>query len=344
MTDGRELGSGAAGPQASLFNGYVAAHALVALAETGLLDRIVDGSPVELSSAAEELGLQGRLLDQLCRTLAAVGVLVEGPPGSFRLAASAGSLVDGIGYFTWALRGYGRVLSGLGELVSGQQAYGAEIRRDEASVALGAAAVGRRFVRPHVERLLAGSGYSSIVDLGCGTASFLIGLCRIGPHARGLGIDVSADACRLARENVERAGLSDRVEIWLGDARELTALLANGSSAPREVDLVTATFMLHDLLSSWDDPVEALRDWRTSLPPTTRFVIADTMKSESPGELAAHQVLTLGFELVHAAMGQSLFKRRFYDEVFGAAGFRIEWCVPLAVPNSWVYSLRSERG
>ena len=56
-----------------------------------------------------------------------------------------------------------------------------------------------------------------ILDLGTGTGNLICALVKNLPNATGVGIDKSLRACRVARRNVRRLGLSDRIKIIRGD-------------------------------------------------------------------------------------------------------------------------------
>ena len=56
-----------------------------------------------------------------------------------------------------------------------------------------------------------------MLDLGCGTGCLLLACLSEYPAAWGLGIDVSAAACRLATSNARRAGLHARAAFLCGD-------------------------------------------------------------------------------------------------------------------------------
>ena len=56
-----------------------------------------------------------------------------------------------------------------------------------------------------------------ILDLGVGSGALLCALLSEFAHARGVGVDVSAGAAKVARGNIEACGLADRAEIRLGD-------------------------------------------------------------------------------------------------------------------------------
>jgi ubiquinone/menaquinone biosynthesis C-methylase UbiE len=81
-------------------------------------------------------------------------------------------------------------------------------------------AVNRVFV---ADFLAAWSGpFGSILDAGTGTAQVPIELCRSGPPGIGVtAIDLAEEMLRLARVNVARAGLADRIRLERVDAKHL---------------------------------------------------------------------------------------------------------------------------
>ena len=63
----------------------------------------------------------------------------------------------------------------------------------------------------------AGLAGSTIMDLGCGSGEFLVRALEAGA-TRGTGADLSSEAIAMASELVEEAGLTDRTDLWVGDA------------------------------------------------------------------------------------------------------------------------------
>jgi cyclopropane-fatty-acyl-phospholipid synthase len=60
-----------------------------------------------------------------------------------------------------------------------------------------------------------------LLDIGCGWGSLLLHAAqRYGVH--GVGVTLSVEQAKLARERIEAAGLSDRIEIRVSDYREIT--------------------------------------------------------------------------------------------------------------------------
>jgi release factor glutamine methyltransferase len=64
----------------------------------------------------------------------------------------------------------------------------------------------------------------TLLDLGTGTGCLLLALLSELPQARGVGIDISADARDTAASNAAALGMADRAEFRLGDwARDISA-------------------------------------------------------------------------------------------------------------------------
>ena len=58
---------------------------------------------------------------------------------------------------------------------------------------------------------------STIMDVGCGTGELLLRALEAGA-TRATGADLSSEAIAMASELVEEAGLTDRADLWVGDA------------------------------------------------------------------------------------------------------------------------------
>jgi ubiquinone/menaquinone biosynthesis C-methylase UbiE len=64
-------------------------------------------------------------------------------------------------------------------------------------------------------------GKGPVLDAGTGTAQLPIELCRQHPNVEVVAVDAAASMLALARTNVSRAGLSERIRLEQADAKRL---------------------------------------------------------------------------------------------------------------------------
>ena len=80
------------------------------------------------------------------------------------------------------------------------------------------AEVNRVFVADFLD---AWDGNNPVLDVGAGTAQIPIELCRQSPTARVTGVDLAEHMLVVGRENVDHAGLADRIRLERCDAKRL---------------------------------------------------------------------------------------------------------------------------
>jgi ribosomal protein L11 methyltransferase len=57
-----------------------------------------------------------------------------------------------------------------------------------------------------------------VIDFGCGSGILAIAALKLGA-AKAIGIDIDPQAIQASRDNAERNGVSDRLELYLPDAQ-----------------------------------------------------------------------------------------------------------------------------
>lgn len=100
---------------------------------------------------------------------------------------------------------------------------------------------------PDVHRRLQQDPPARIADIGCGGGKALIAMAEHYPKIRAEGFDLDRTSIELARQNAERAGVSDRVTFHCKDAA--------GLEGHGDYDLVLSIACVHDL----PQPVPVLR-------------------------------------------------------------------------------------
>lgn len=331
--DGRQLAP------ADLFNGYLGANVAFAMHELGLFDQLSGDTRTTTADLAARAGADHALLGALLQAAQRLGYLERDGGDGIALTREGAELARFQGFFTWAVGGYGELLGQLAPMARRARAFAMDVLRDEGKVAVGAGEVDATLMVPILDQVLDSLEPRLIADVGCGNAARLIRLCRRQPGLAGIGVDISEDACALARKAVAAAGLQQRISIACGDVLALQGQTAGPAAGGGEVDLVSSFFMLHDLLARFERPSAALEALRKAFPTAGHFLLADTVRSTADAG-AAPPIFTLGFELVHAFMGVPLYTKERYEAFFVEAGFTIERCLPFGAPSSWLYLLR----
>jgi len=136
-------------------------------------------------------------------------------------------------------------------------------------------------------RLLA-SPPALIADIGCGAGWSSIGMARSYPRVIVHGYELDAASVELARSNVAEAGLQERVQIFLRDAK--------GADLERRYDLVVAVECLHDM----SDPVGVLQTMRGLLNENGAVMVVDerTLAAFQACAETWEQIL-YGFSILH---------------------------------------------
>ncbi len=114
-------------------------------------------------------------------------------------------------------------------------------------------------------KLLAAAPGEKVLEIGFGTGHSVVALARaVGEAGRVYGIDISEGMLAVARQHVAEAGVANRVELSLGDARQMA--FADG-----QFDAVFTSFTL-ELFDDADIP-RVLAEIRRVLRPAGRLAV-----------------------------------------------------------------------
>ena len=314
---------------------YALAHTVFAAHELGLWREFEadPGRVLDVEAFAADRALEMRTTLGIVDHLARRQVLERcpGTPARYRLGAVGRELIgDGwYAYIVYYLGGYGRVLSAMGSLAAGSSRYGEDVVRDTAYVARGTEMMSTTrhhasygVVLDRAERLRP----ARVADVGCGSGSFLIRLVERCGCGHGLGIDASPAVCRMAAENVRRAGLEDRIEVLRCDMRQV---LAARPELAGSFDVVTAMMVVHESLSDGEGrTVELLRTLSGLLAPERGALLVLDKQTDLLDGGGAPGYLT-EYKLAHDVTWQDLCSAGRWRELVESAGMRLEATVAL---------------
>lgn len=316
-------------PVFELFEGFALASVLASLDESGLLTDLEAG-PVSGAHAGDVDGLLPAALRYLAQR-----ELTEEHDGAFVLTERGRAVVKDKGYLVWLQGGYGHVLAGLGDFITGARRYGTDVERAGRWVAEGSALIGRDDVAPYAVEVLRTIDFHHVVDLGCGNARFLIGAAQ-DFGVTGVGVDLSPEACEDAAAMIEAAGLTGKVVVRCGDAGDLDAI-----PELADADLAVAHFLLHEI---FEHGREALVGYLTKLgrimPAGAHMLVAEVQ----PASGAHDERWRPEFTLLHAIMRQELLDADGWHEAFTTAGWSRHEVRDLGLPGAIMLLYRNEKG
>ncbi|RYP39044.1 hypothetical protein DL767_002371 [Monosporascus sp. MG133] len=305
---------------AHIFNSAIAAPAIGAAWELGLLDELLDQNKVDVQNYAEQNNMDRGSLKGLASALATVGVVERDGD-----TVVAGRLFDEAhrtkSLFHWLCLGSGSLFSRMQYVLRNENRTGSFYSRDSAAIAYACREINKEFFDPVFWTAMRGLDYQihSIVDLGCGS----------GRYGRVL----------------ER-GFGDRLTFTEGDACAL-----DYRDEFSQVDLLTCFLMGHDFWPR-DNCIATLKRLRKALPNVRRFLLGDTTrilldsadsKNNARSQYAVTEddvpIFTLGFEFGHAMMGAFLPTIEDWEGVFAEGGWRCKKSHTFAHSLSVIFEL-----
>lgn len=187
------------------------------------------------------------------------------------------------------------------EAMAGQEEATVYNAMDHAAV--NAAFVADLLAAAQVPTLLTKSWF--VLDAGTGTGHIPIELCQQRDDVRVLAVDLSEAMLNLARANVERAGLSSRIQIETADCKALP--LADGTA-----DVVMSNSLIHHI----PDPQPALAEFWRIVHPGGLLFVRDLARpdSETAVESIVDRVAADGTPYERQLLRQSLHAALTADE------------------------------
>ncbi|KAM4059846.1 methyltransferase [Hirsutella rhossiliensis] len=311
---------------ASVFNSAVAAAAIGAAWELGVLDELRDQKKLHITKFASHRGLDEGSLEGLVAALAAVDVVRRQDD---TVMVVAGKLLHEAyrnkSTFHWLSLGSGGLFAQMPAVLRNENRTGDFYRRDPADIAYACRDINHQYFDPAFWAAVDGLDYrfSAVVDLGCGSGERLMQILDRHPGAVGIGVDLAGPAIEVAVAEAADRGLSNRLSFAEGDARDMSF---RDEFAP--VDLLTCFMMGHDFWPR-DNCIATLRRLREAFPSVRRFLLGDATRILLGDVQSKHAVsednipvFTLGFELGHAMMGVYLPTLEEWEGVFAEGGWR----------------------
>lgn len=228
-------------------------HALLALATSGLLERLRGGRPQTRTELLT--GMNHEIGSGFLRYLTVCGVLEE-HDDTYRLSRRGEMLTSDIALarIGFYLEGYGPVTREAARLLDGSARYGVDVVRDHGALGQRSGSITAISYVPIVRHVMGSA--RRLVDLGCGDGSLLVEICRRHPEVSAVGLDVAPAAIAAATARAERAGVADRAHFAVADAFDP----ATWPSTSDHADVICAVGVMHEKFRDGERAVIDLLD------------------------------------------------------------------------------------
>jgi hypothetical protein len=304
------------GGAAHLFNSAVAGFAIATAWETGALDELSDRGRLNVQAFCASHDLHVASVRGMFAALASAGVVVRAGD-----LVSAGPQFADVyrnkAFFHWLTIGCGELFSNMARIVHNRNRSGEFYRRDAAGIAFACREINARCFDPVFFRAIESLDFSPVAfaDLGCGSGGRLVQLTDRFPAARGVGVDISADALRESEKFVHEACFGERLSFVEADARSLEP-----DDQFADVELLTCFMMGHDFWPR-ERCVASLHRLRRAFPRARRFLLGDTARTQNIPD-TEKPMFTLAFETAHDLMGVHLPTLADWAGVFDEGGWQ----------------------
>jgi hypothetical protein len=314
-----------------VLGGFLRTQAIAVAAELGVAD-VVGDRPIAVDELASRVGAHGPSLYRLLRLLASLGIFAETEPRAFvRTSLSDGLRSDA----ALSVRHFAMLFAGDAYLAAGHMLD---------AICTGAPVAEQVFGRPFFEHLAedpaagetftramgGGAGarasaalrhtwtdHATVVDIGGGDGSLLIGLLGAHRHLRGIVFDMPHVA-GAARAVIDTAGLSGRCEVVSGD-------FFADRIPPADVHVLSQ--ILHD----WDDQRagEILRNSRASISSAGRLLVIEQVVPDGDGPSFSKELDLLMLVL----LGGKERSEQEWRTLLKTGGFQLTAITPAAGTN-----------
>jgi 2-ketoarginine methyltransferase len=309
------------------------ASGLHQLFNTGIYDLLAatdtgDGTGATIAHITDALDMNP---ERLCAFLAYLANedIVSIEADRVALTARARAYAEFRPWYTVMIGGYSRTLDQLGDALRNGAG---PCTRNGRYVGLGSCEMAQFDGMPMTRSLLARAGVQAreVLDLGCGSALYLVDLCRAMPDVTAWGAEPDPDGFQEARSLVASVGMGERIRLVEASAMQFL------TDPPAECtpDLIIFGYVLQEVLgqSGEDEVVSLLRSTVDRFPQINIVVIEVAHEVENPSVMRhglARNFWNL-YYLVHPFTNQRLETRQFWEHLFTKAG--LSECAAVTTP------------
>lgn len=301
--------------------GYIFSNCICSLSKLGVLVDMLKNDTINVRTYARDHNLDKEILIYIFEYLYSVKFLDR--QGDDYKLSKYGFFISSYanGPFSFIIA-YESLFKNLGDLIQQKKRYGIEVLKDKTWVARASAETEDWVPYPVIKTLIKQYRFKSLIDLGCGSAEFLIKLCKDNKDLTGYGVDISSDALKYANERLQKERLGDRIKLIQGDLYNADGL---ASKITKKIDAITSMYVFHEFVSRGAGGITGILNILKGLKqnfPNTYFIVCELCKN-TPDQMRKKQNMISEHHLFHALSNQVLLDEKEWRGLFKKVPFNI---------------------
>jgi len=223
--------------------GFFATRVINTLLNVGFFEEFSKREVVDIDSFAEERNFDRRILRILCDYLSILGIFKKDILG-YHLDTKGKLLTEMLEGLFDILYSFEDIFHDLEPLLRKEKILGKDVAKRIYFEANGTGKAAKLLPFPIMIDVINKHNFKRVLDLGCGTATFLIELCKSNLKIKGYGVDISHEVLFYGQRQLIENSLQDRITLFEGNVLNDLEEAANRFN---DVDIVTSSFVLHEL-------------------------------------------------------------------------------------------------
>jgi|TARA_B100001964_G_C14188736_1_gene579968 SAM-dependent methyltransferase len=159
----------------------------------------------------------------------------------------------------------------------------------------------------------------TVIDLGCGSGDVIIDFCKRQKSFKGIGLDISPGAIEVAKENVKKNNLEDRIDLIIGDMLNPKSYSSKIKSKGEKVAF-NAIMALHEFLIDGEiAAINVLKKMKKEFP-ESYFILGEYNRctDEEFATIPIYERMHMLFyqEIIHGLTDQDLASLETWKKIF----------------------------
>ncbi|MGK7876656.1 MAG: 2-ketoarginine methyltransferase [Xenococcaceae cyanobacterium] len=291
---------------------HVLAAAIYHLLNEGIYDRLLE-SPVSFLELVSIFGLDYYKSEGFFRYLANEKIL-NFTEDKIELTHQGRQLNEVRGWYHLMIGGYIQTYMQIGEKLRKNSGW---TDRDSCQVGVGSCQISHYDAIPLTQRLIEEipKTINCLLDVGCGSAEYLIEFCKLFPKIKAIGIEQDYGSYKAALGLVRKENLGERIALFNTSALDCPQI-----PFEQEPDLAIVNYVLQEILSQDGEKgvVQFLSDIISRFP-NIYFIVIEVENQFDNKDLMSQGLALAGYNpyfLIHHFTNQRLEKKEYWENLF----------------------------